>query len=118
MKAQAKLLLTIGLIILIVVFALLNTTPVPINFGFNTVTWPLVLVLLGALLVGALLMFLLGTLSVFQTKRAVRQEQAQHLEQLTILKNENDRLKQQLKEPSQPALQALETKSIEDVKHD
>lgn len=118
MKSQGKLLLAIGLVILIAIFALLNTTPVPINFGFSTVTWPLILVLLVAVMAGALLMFLLGTLSVFQTKRAVRQAKEEHLEQLTTLKNENDRLKQQLKESDQPLIKTAETRSIEDVEHD
>lgn len=74
LKRQGQLILGIILIIIIAVFSILNVTPVPINFGFVTVRWPLVIVLLGAVFIGALLMFLLTTVTHFQKHRQDKQQ--------------------------------------------
>ncbi|WP_054701117.1 lipopolysaccharide assembly protein LapA domain-containing protein [Secundilactobacillus odoratitofui] len=70
MKRQGKVILAIILVIVIAVFSVLNTTSVPIHFGFATVSWPLVLILLVAVFVGALLMFLFSTIGNYQSKKS------------------------------------------------
>lgn len=74
MKRQGKVIIAILLVILIAVFALMNTEPVPIHFGFTTVSWPLVLILLVAIFLGAILMFLFATISNYQTKRTIKRQ--------------------------------------------
>ncbi len=94
LKRQGQLILGIILIIIIAVFSILNVTPVPINFGFMTVRWPLVIVLLGAVFIGALLMFLLTTVTHFQKRRQDKQrgeELASKLEPETV-KQHNRRI--------------------------
>ncbi|KRK98220.1 hypothetical protein FD04_GL001199 [Secundilactobacillus odoratitofui DSM 19909 = JCM 15043] len=72
MKRQGKVILAIILVIVIAVFSVLNTTSVPIHFGFATVSWPLVLILLVAVFVGALLMFLFSTIGNYQSKKVIK----------------------------------------------
>lgn len=60
----------IVLILLVAVLSVLNVDPVPVNFGFTQVEWPLILVIFGALLIGALIASLFSTVKMYQeTKR-------------------------------------------------
>lgn len=77
MKQQGKVISGIIIVILIAIFSVLNTDQVPINFGFATVSWPLVLVLLVAIFIGALLMFLFATVANYKTKRVLKQQTIQ-----------------------------------------
>lgn len=74
MKRQGKVIIAILLVILIAIFSVMNTEAVPIHFGFTTVSWPMVLVLLVAIFLGAILMFLFATISNYQTKRTMKQQ--------------------------------------------
>lgn len=92
MKRQGSVIIGILLVILIAIFSVMNTTAVPIHFGFTVVTWPLVLILLVAVFLGALLMFLFATLTSVQAKRDAKKQAAE----LASLQAENARLKRQL----------------------
>jgi len=70
MKNQWRIVLTILLVIVVAVFAILNVESVPVSFGFTTVHWPLILILLVSILIGAVLMILFSTITVFQHNRA------------------------------------------------
>lgn len=60
----------IVLILLVAVLSVLNVDPVPVNFGFTQVDWPLILVIFGSLLIGALIASLFSTVKMYQeTKR-------------------------------------------------
>ncbi|MFC6253502.1 lipopolysaccharide assembly LapA domain-containing protein [Secundilactobacillus hailunensis] len=74
MKRQGKVIIAILIVILIAVFAVMNTESIPIHFGFATVSWPLVLVLLVAIFLGAILMFLFATISNYQNKKTIKQQ--------------------------------------------
>ena len=54
MKRQGKVIIAILIVILIAIFSVMNTESIPIHFGFTTVSWPLVLVLLVAIFLGAI----------------------------------------------------------------
>lgn len=95
MKQQGKVIGAILLIILIALFALLNTTVVPVNFGVAVFTWPLVLIILVAVLAGAVLMFLIGTLTSFKSRRELRAQSDAQLKELSVLTAENKALKRQ-----------------------
>lgn len=74
MKRQGKVIIAILIVILIAVFSVMNTEAVPVHFGFVTVSWPLVLVLLAAVFLGAILMFLFATIANYQNKKIIKQQ--------------------------------------------
>lgn len=76
MKRQGKVIIAILIVILIAIFSVMNTEAIPIHFGFATVSWPLVLVLLVAVFLGAILMFLFATISNYQNKKTIRQQES------------------------------------------
>ncbi|KRN29423.1 hypothetical protein IV38_GL000307 [Lactobacillus selangorensis] len=78
MKNQGKLVLGLLLTLIIVVFAVLNVAPVKINFGFAEVKWPLIIIIIGSLLIGAIITALVST----STSVAHRKEQKKLQQQL------------------------------------
>lgn len=48
------------------VLSVLNVDPVPVNFYFATYEWPLIIVILGSILLGALIASLLSTMKIYQ----------------------------------------------------
>ncbi|GAX01912.1 LapA family protein [Secundilactobacillus silagei] len=74
MKRQGKVIIAILIVILIAIFSVMNTESIPIHFGFATVSWPLVLVLLVAIFLGAILMFLFATVANLQNKKTIKQQ--------------------------------------------
>lgn len=74
MKRQGKVIIAILIVILIAIFSVMNTESVPVHFGFTTVSWPLVLILLVAVFLGAILMFLFATISNYQNKKTIKQQ--------------------------------------------
>ncbi|GAW99436.1 LapA family protein [Secundilactobacillus mixtipabuli] len=89
MKRQGKVIIAILLVILIAIFSVMNTESIPVHFGVTTVSWPLVLILLVAIFLGAILMFLFATISNFQNKRTIKQQ----AEQIQALKTRLDEIK-------------------------
>lgn len=69
MKKQWSIILAIILLILISLFAMVNMSVVPVEFGFAVYEWPLILVILGSLLMGALVTTLLSTASMITTRK-------------------------------------------------
>ncbi|MGG5331579.1 lipopolysaccharide assembly protein LapA domain-containing protein [Enterococcus sp. AZ163] len=77
MKRQWKVILGFVLVLIIVVFAVLNNQEVPVNFGFSKLYSPLILVIIGSAIIGALVIFLTSSATMFQQKRQVKQLQSQ-----------------------------------------
>lgn len=48
MKNQWRIIIGLILTLVIVIFAVLNNMPVPINFGFSTLSAPLIIVIIGS----------------------------------------------------------------------
>ncbi|MDA5387081.1 LapA family protein [Loigolactobacillus backii] len=69
MKNQWRLILILLLVLIIVSFAVINVAPVVVNFGFGTTKWPLILVILVALLLGALITVLVSTTNSLGARR-------------------------------------------------
>lgn len=59
----------IVLIILIAWLSVLNVDSVPLNFGFATVEWPLILIIFVSVLLGALIATLFSTVREYKNKR-------------------------------------------------
>ncbi|KRM23809.1 LapA family protein [Latilactobacillus graminis] len=73
MKKQGRLITVLILALIIVVFAILNVEPVAINFGFTHVKWPLIIVILVSLLIGAIITFLAATGSSLSQRKAQKE---------------------------------------------
>lgn len=77
MKRQWKVILGFLLVLIIVLFAVLNNQEVPVNFGFSKLYSPLILVIIGSAIIGALVVFLTSSTTMFQQKRQMKQLQSQ-----------------------------------------
>lgn len=73
MKKQGRLITVLVLALIVVIFAVLNVEPVAINFGFTHVKWPLIIVILVSLLIGAIITFLAATGSTLSQRKAQKE---------------------------------------------
>lgn len=72
MKNQWRLVVGIILVLIIALFAILNVEAVPVNFGFAKVEWPLIMIILGSLFIGAIVTVLVSTSANMQTKKRLK----------------------------------------------
>ncbi|MFT8424121.1 MAG: lipopolysaccharide assembly protein LapA domain-containing protein [Liquorilactobacillus sp.] len=80
MKNQWRMILALLIALVVVVFALLNTQKVELNFLFGKFSLPLVLILVVSLLLGALIAVLLSTMTIVGLKRELKKK-SDHEEQ-------------------------------------
>ena len=69
MKNQGRLILTLVMVLIVVIFAVLNVTSVPINFAFAKIEGPLIIVILVSLLFGAIITFLVSSSASFSARK-------------------------------------------------
>ena len=72
MKGQWGLLVGILFALIIALFSVFNVDPVTVNYLFGKASWPLILVILGSVLMGALMVGSLGLVRVFRLQRTVK----------------------------------------------
>lgn len=60
MKNQKRLIFGLAMVLLLVIFALINTEPTAINFGITKVKIPLILLIIILLFLGVLIAYLMG----------------------------------------------------------
>ncbi|MFD1456694.1 lipopolysaccharide assembly protein LapA domain-containing protein [Levilactobacillus lanxiensis] len=116
MKNQWRIVVTILLVIVVAVFAILNVESVPVSFGFTTVHWPLILILLVSILIGAILMILFSTINSFQHNRAYKELEKTSNDRITALKADNDRLNKRLQNSNSKQAAGLQEKQIKTLK--
>lgn len=91
MKKQWSLVGAFILLFIGAVLSVLNVDPVPVNFYFATYEWPLIIVILGSILLGALIASLLSTVKIYQeTKKRKDAEKSAS----TSKEGENERVKE------------------------
>lgn len=73
MKKQWGTIIALILIVIVALFAVLNVESVPVSFGFTVVAWPLIMVILGSLFIGALTTVLISTSSTYKNKKELKQ---------------------------------------------
>lgn len=86
--------LVLGLIfaIIISVFAMVNMESVPVNYVFGQAMWPLVLVIFGATLIGAIISASFATMRIFGLQRQVSTVKKQVEEQRQILSEKDSEI--------------------------
>lgn len=68
-KAQINLVISLLVALIAVIFIVMNTSPVAINFGFFKVKLPLIIVLVVMVIIGILLGWFLGQDKQFNKKK-------------------------------------------------
>ncbi|MDE6492000.1 MAG: lipopolysaccharide assembly protein LapA domain-containing protein [Lactobacillus sp.] len=68
-KAQINLVISLLVALIAVIFVVMNTSPVAINFGFFKVKLPLIIVLVVMVIIGILLGWFLGQDKQFNKKK-------------------------------------------------
>lgn len=115
MKDQWRIVITILLIIIVAIFAILNVDSVPVSFGFTTVHWPLILILLVSILIGAILMMLFSTINTVQHNRAYKTLEKKSQDELATLQAENDRLNKRLQNSNSKQAAGLQEQQIKNL---
>ncbi|ARK29220.1 LapA family protein [Halalkalibacter krulwichiae] len=72
MRGQWSLIIGLIVAILIAVFAVINVDPVRVNYLFGTADWPLILVILGSVFMGAIVAGTIGILRVYQLQAEIK----------------------------------------------
>lgn len=78
MKRQWSMIGAIILLLVVAYLSVLNVDSVPMNFGFTTVEWPLIIIIFVSVLSGALIATLLSTLKVYKDHNKERREGKKH----------------------------------------
>ncbi|WP_341778440.1 LapA family protein [Levilactobacillus sp. HBUAS70063] len=118
MKNQWRIVLTILLVIIVAIFAILNVESVPVSFGFTTVHWPLILILLVSILIGAVLMILFSTITVFQHNRAYKELEQTSQDRITALQKDNDRLTKRLQNSKSKQVTGQQEQQLQDLERE
>ncbi|MGE7945983.1 lipopolysaccharide assembly protein LapA domain-containing protein [Lysinibacillus sp. NPDC093688] len=72
MKRQWNLILAIIVVLIIAVFSVINVDKVTVNYLLGKAEWPLILVIIGSVLLGALLVGLISMMKIYQLQRALK----------------------------------------------
>ena len=70
---KATFILSLVMAILIAIFALLNGTTVPVNFGFANLESSLALVILVSVAIGAVIIYLIDVVGKFKSTRRIKE---------------------------------------------
>lgn len=73
MGKQWKVVVSAVLVLLMIIFAVMNTAKVTLDFGFATFYVPLIYIILGSAFIGALVVFLLWLTSNLRQKKMIKQ---------------------------------------------
>lgn len=106
MKNQWRLVVGIILVLIIVLFAIFNVEAVPVNFGFIKVDWPLIMIILGSLFIGAIATVLVSTSSSIQVKKELKKVKKE-------LDDKDNQTKEQLSKVQAEYEQELLEKEVE-----
>jgi uncharacterized integral membrane protein len=74
MEKQWYLISVLIVVLIIAIFSVINVDLVTVNYLFGKAEWPLILVILGSVLLGALLVGLIGMMKVYQLQRELKKE--------------------------------------------
>jgi lipopolysaccharide assembly protein A len=90
MKIQWTIIIGLIFAIIIAVFAVVNVDDVPVNYMFGEARWPLILVILGSALIGALISACFSIFKIFSAGRKVSALE-KHLRERDALVVQKDR---------------------------
>ncbi|MBP1045806.1 DUF1049 domain-containing protein [Enterococcus sp. BWM-S5] len=97
MKNQWRVIVGLFLVLVIVVFAVLNSQSVPVSFGFAKISGPLILIILGSAIIGALVGVITSVTTILDQKKRIKNL----IKDKEIYTEESDRLIQEAVERAQ-----------------
>ena len=99
MKSQWMLVLGLIFALIIAVFAVFNVGKVPVDYVFGEAHWPLVLVILGSALLGALVSGFFTVFRSVKTRKEVKTLQKQITEKELLIANQQNEIAMLQKSP-------------------
>ncbi|MDQ0861018.1 lipopolysaccharide assembly LapA domain-containing protein [Bacillus sp. V2I10] len=72
-----ELLLALIVVLIIAVFSVINVELVTVNYLLGKAEWPLILVIIGSVLLGALFVGLIGMIKIYQLQRALKKSESE-----------------------------------------
>ncbi|MGM0878999.1 MAG: LapA family protein [Bacillota bacterium] len=78
MKSQWNLLLALIVVLIIAIFSVINVEPVTVNYLFGKAEWPLILVIISSVVLGALLVGLMGMMKIYQLQRSLKKSKCEN----------------------------------------
>ncbi|MFK3938518.1 lipopolysaccharide assembly LapA domain-containing protein [Alkalihalobacillus sp. NPDC078783] len=72
MRGQSAFIIGIIAAIIIAIFAVINVDPVPVNYMFGTSEWPLILVILGSVFLGAAVAGAMGMVRILKLQSEIK----------------------------------------------
>lgn len=72
MKNQWRVFIGLFLVLIVVIFAVMNNQQVPVNFGFAKITGPLIMIILGSAIIGAIVGLIASTSTMWQQKKEIK----------------------------------------------
>ncbi len=73
MKNQSKLIIGFILVFIVAIFSVINTDKVAVNFGFATIQSPLIFIILGSTVLGALIVFVTWFSSFWKQRKEIKE---------------------------------------------
>lgn len=73
MKVQGMMILSLLLALLIAIFAVVNVETVEVNYIFGQAKWPLILIILGSVFIGATITGSLSFLRIYRLEQEIKQ---------------------------------------------
>ncbi|MBM6619710.1 LapA family protein [Bacillus suaedaesalsae] len=97
MKGQWTLILALLFALIVAVFAVINVNPVEVDYLFGVANWPLILVILGSSVMGAIAAGSIGIFRLLQQQRKIKHLQKENNELQKKLHDheQNDQLRKQ-----------------------
>ncbi|MBM7644690.1 putative integral membrane protein [Scopulibacillus daqui] len=92
MKGHAGIILALIFALIIAIFSVINVDSVTVNFLFVKADWPLILVILVSVLMGALIVGSIGYVRIYKLQKELKKAQAD----LKKYQGEGDMLRKQL----------------------
>ena len=105
MKRQWATILAILLLAVVSLFAISNVDTVPVNFLFTVLNWPLVMVILGSLLIGALIAVLISMSSMYKNRKEIKESKKELSEIKAMKKQEMEQNKSEMQQTMEKKLQ-------------
>lgn len=72
MRGQSAFIIGIVAAIIIAIFSVINVDPVPVNYMFGTSEWPLILVILGSVFLGAAVAGAMGMVRILRLQSEIK----------------------------------------------
>lgn len=78
MRGQWALIISLVIAIIISVFAIINVEAVPVNYLFGVAEWPLILVILGSVLMGAIIAGAMAMVRIYRLQHEMKRMKQAH----------------------------------------